>query len=168
MLILTVMGEENQSEQRAVARLSVLGRDERGTSIIELALVVPVLSAFLIGMVDLSRAYAAKLDLEQAAHRSIEKVMQATTSNTMIESLVAEATEAADVEDDAVTVDVWLECNGVRAADFDTNCAAGQTYARYLTVEIEKGFTPLFSTKFLGSNPDGTYTLRGEAGMRVQ
>lgn len=149
-------------------RLDKLARDERGTSIIELALVVPILSALLIGMVDLSRAYAAKLALEQAAHRSIEKVMQESASTTMIASLVDEASAAADVDDDAITVDVWLECNGVRAADYDTNCAPLQTYARYLTVEIEKGFEPLFSTKFLGSNADGTFTLRGEAGMRVQ
>jgi len=149
-------------------RLDQLARDERGTSIIELALVVPVLSALLIGMVDLSRAYAAKLDLEQAAHRAVERVMQDTASTTMFESLVDEAVDAADVAEEAVTVDFWLECNGVRAADYDTTCTAGQTYARYLTVEIEKEFEPLFSTKFLGSNADGTYTLRGEAGMRVQ
>ncbi len=51
-------------------------RDERGTSIIEMALAAPLLATFLIGMVDLSRAYSAKLQVEQAAQRTIEMVQR--------------------------------------------------------------------------------------------
>ena len=57
-----------------IAQLSPYTRDERGASIIELALVAPVLASMLVGMVDLSRAYSYKLKLEQAAQRAIEKV----------------------------------------------------------------------------------------------
>ena len=46
-----------------------LGRDERGASIIELALTAPFLAAMVIGMVDISRGYHAKLTLEQVAQR---------------------------------------------------------------------------------------------------
>ena len=41
--------------------LPSLFRDERGTSIIELALVAPLLATLVIGMSDLSRGYSAKL-----------------------------------------------------------------------------------------------------------
>ena len=59
-----------------------LSQDEGGASIIELALVAPILATLLIGMVDLSRAYSRKLMLEQAAQRAIEKIQQyqSTTS----------------------------------------------------------------------------------------
>ncbi|WP_310467629.1 pilus assembly protein, partial [Sphingomonas sp.] len=50
-------------------------RDERGASVVELALVAPFLAAMLIGMVDMSNGYSDKLQLEQAAQRSIEKAM---------------------------------------------------------------------------------------------
>ena len=55
-------------------RFARLARDDRGASIVELALVVPIMGSLLIGMVDLSRAYSHKLKLEQAAQRAIEKV----------------------------------------------------------------------------------------------
>ncbi len=59
-----------------------LAQDDRGASIIELALVAPILASLLIGMVDLSRAYSHKLLLEQAAQRSIEKVQQYQASSS--------------------------------------------------------------------------------------
>ena len=48
-------------------RLVHLIRDERGTSVIELALLAPILASLVIGMSDLSRAYSAKLQLELLA-----------------------------------------------------------------------------------------------------
>jgi len=55
-------------------RLFSIGADERGASIIELALTAPFFAAMLIGMIDLSRAYSMKLKLEQSAQRAVEKI----------------------------------------------------------------------------------------------
>lgn len=148
--------------------IAELRRDERGASIIEMAMVAPFLAALLIGMVDLSRGYSEKLQLEQAAQRAIEKVMQGQKNTTVYDALKAEGAAAAGVSPDAVTVDYWLECDGVRQDDYDTNCSSGQTYARYLSLEIVKTYTPMFSTRYAGANEDGTYTLLGKAGIRVQ
>lgn len=150
-----------------MVHLATIARDERGNSIIELALVVPLLSSLLIGMVDISRGYSAKLQLQQAAQQAIEKVMQTNASSSVIASLTGEATAAAGVGSTA-TVDFWLECNGTRQSDYNTSCSSGQTYARYLTVDITKAYAPMFRVKFLGSNNDGTFTLHGKAGIRTQ
>jgi len=155
---------------------SQLFRDERGTSVVELALVAPLLASLVIGMSDLSRAYSAKLQLEQAAQRSIEKAMNGKKETTLYEALEDEAVAAAGVEEDAVEVRYWLECDGVSqntspstmAADYEIVCADGATIARYVNVRIEKTFSPMFSVKWAGSNPDGSFTLVGEAGIRVQ
>lgn len=157
-------------------QLSHLIRDERGTSIIEMALVAPILATLVIGMSDLSRGYAAKLQLEQAAQRSIEKAMNGKKETDLFETLQAEAMDAADVEEDAVEVRFWLECDGesqnddpsTMVEDYEQECADGAAYARYVNVRIEKTFSPMFGTKWLGANPDGTFTLVGEAGIRVQ
>jgi len=162
-----------------MTRLLHLGRDERGASLIELALVAPFLASLLIGMVDLSRAYSEKLQLEQAAYRAIEKSMQGAQgddSTDLFETLVTEAAEAADVEDDDVEVKYWLECNGVSQntdpatmeADYGRVCTAGQLYARYVSVSVEKVYTPTFRMDWPGANPDGTFTLSGSAWVRVQ
>ena len=53
-------------------------RDARGTATIELAVFAPVLATLVIGVVDMSMAFGRKLSIEQAAQRSIEKVMRTT------------------------------------------------------------------------------------------
>jgi Flp pilus assembly protein TadG len=160
-------------------KLFRLARDERGTAIVELALLAPLLATLVIGMSDLSLAYSERLFLEQAAQRSIEKAMQGMQgdeSTDLFESLKAEAAATAGVDESAVDVRYWLECNGVSQnssvatmeADYEKLCADGEVYSRHLTVAIEKTFTPTFQVKWLGSNSDGTFTLVGESGLRVQ
>jgi Flp pilus assembly pilin Flp len=156
--------------------LSNLVRDERGTSIIEMALLAPFLATLVIGMSDLSRGYSAKLRLEQAAQRSIEKAMNGEKETALFETLQAEAMAAANVPAENVEVRYWLECDGVSqnsspasmAVDYEKVCDDGEAYARYVNVRIEKTFTPIFGTRFAGANSDGTYTIVGEAGIRVQ
>jgi len=158
-----------------IRQLKSLCRDERGASIIEMGLMLPILASLLIGMVDISRAYSAKLQLEQSAYRAIEKVQQYNTTASTYDTLKSEAGSAAraagftSVTDNDVTIDYWLECNGTRQTDYDIVCGSGQTYARWITVDITAKFTPMFSSsKWPGSNTDGTYTLHGKAGLRTQ
>jgi hypothetical protein len=75
-----------------------------------------------------------------------------------------------------VEIRYWLECDGVSqntstatmAADYNKVCTGTAVYSRHLSVAIEKTFTPTFQVKWLGSNSDGTFTLVGESGLRVQ
>ena len=152
-------------------------RDESGASIIEMGLMLPVLATLLIGMVDISRGYSAKLQLEQAAQRTIEKAMNGDKKTGLFETLEDEAVAAAGVNASAVEINYWLECDGVSQntspstmeADYGKKCANDTIpFARYVNVEIEKVYTPMFSTRFLGARTDGTYLLTGEAGIRVQ
>lgn len=145
-----------------------LSHDDRGAVAIELALIAPIFAMMVVGMADVSNAYSAKLQIEQAAQRTIEKAQQTKVDETMIDTLQAEGAAAAGVAQSAVTVDHWLECNGVKQADYDTVCPTGQTFARYLTVSIQKTYTPLFTKGFKGSNANGTYPLVGKAGIRTQ
>ena len=150
-------------------RFPRLAKDEHGASIIELALVAPILASLLIGMVDLSRAYSHKLKLEQAAQRAIEKVQQYQSTTSTYSTLQTEARAAAGVPVGNVSIDYWLECNGVRAANYNSVCPDGQTYERRVLVEVDGTFTPTFrSRRWPRANPDGTFTLSGKAGMRTQ
>jgi len=159
--------------------LAQLRRDERGASILEMALTAPFLAAMVIGMVDISRGYNAKLELEQFAQRAVEKAMQGMQgdeSQSIFQGLQTETAAAAGVPTNKVEIRYWLECNGVKqntnvatqAADYEKKCPDGQVYSRHLNVRIEKKYYPMFETKFLGSNPDGSFDLIGESGLRVQ
>ena len=147
--------------------LSRLRRDEGGTSVIELALAAPILAMLTIGIIDLSNGFSTKLQLEQAAQRAIEKVMNGRADTTTIAALKTEAATTAGVAETAVATDFWLECNGTRAALYNSTCSSGQTYARYLSVSITKTYTPFFNYKF-HSRSVNSYTLTGAAAVRTQ
>jgi Flp pilus assembly protein TadG len=154
-----------------------LKQDERGASIIELALLMPVLATVVIAMGDLSRAYSTKLQLEQAAYRAIERVQQYQSTEATYSLLTTEAVSAAndagfsDVTASNVNVQWTLECNGVVTA-YDSSCTGGATQMRWIQVDLTKTFTPSFTpmsfNRWLGSNADGTFTLHGKAGLRTQ
>ena len=152
--------------------LKFLARDDQGASIIELALVAPFFAALVMGVADVSRAYSSKLKLEQAAYRSIEKVQQYRDTSSTFATISSEATTAATAAgftSPTVTVDYFLECDGSRQATYTTTCSAGQTENRWITVDIMAKYTPMFaSSKWPGSNADGTYTLHGKAGLRTK
>lgn len=146
-------------------------RREDGTSVLELALVAPVLAAMLIGIVDVSGAYSKKLQTEQAAQRAIEKVQQYQASSSTFSTMKAEAAAAAGIPVTAnnPTVDWWLECDGERQINYSEPCANNKKEARWIEVRIETKYKPFFaSTKWPGANADGTYTIGGQAGIRTQ
>jgi Flp pilus assembly protein TadG len=153
-------------------RLISLLRDRRGSSVIELAIAAPIFGAFIIGMVDLSRAYSAKLQLEQAAQRTIEYVQRNGYQPGDDSTLQAEAAAAAGVATSAVTVNKWLECYSGTTTITKTytgqTCSAGQSYARYISVDITKTYAPIFRVKWDMKTASSIYTLHGKAGLRVQ
>lgn len=158
-----------------IQKLRNLSADDRGTALIEMALATPIFAAVLMGMVDLSRAYSERLQLEQATQRAIEKVFNNQTDGTSYNTLKAEAVSAAQdagyttVTTSNVTIDYWLECNGARQTNYSDNCPDGQLYARYINVAITKRFAPIFGTRYFpGANADGTFTLKSDAGIRTQ
>jgi Flp pilus assembly protein TadG len=150
-------------------------RNERGASVVEMGLLLPVLSTVVIGVADISRAYSQKLILEQAAYRAIEKVQQyqstESTYDTLKNEVVSAATSAGmtDVTTSTVTVDYWLECNGVRQSTYDSSCSTVLATARWISVDATHKFWPMFASKrWPGSNTDGSYTLHGRAALRTQ
>lgn len=143
-------------------------RDERGTSMIELSFVLPIFAIMLVGVVDISRAYSQKLQMEQAAQRAIERVQRNGYKTADEETIESEAAAGAGVSASNVTLDAWLECSGTKTS-FTGSCSAGQSIARYVTVEVKKNYTPFFSTKYLPGGGSGTSVeLTTEAGIRIQ
>lgn len=144
-------------------------RCERGNSFIEMALAAPILVSLLIGMVDISRGVSEKLQAVQVAQRTIERVQRSSFNPTLMPTLETEAETAAGPGSNA-TVTAWLECGtSTTKLSYTSSCAPGEAYARYVGITITKTFTPLFGTQYFpGANDDGTFTLNGSAGVRVQ
>ena len=160
-----------------MGRLLTLWREQRGAAIIELAIVAPVIALMTVGVVDLSNGFSSKLLLEQAAQRSIEKVMQ-TTGITSVEDTIANeaicqvngtnadgSCKTAPITAANVTVTHRLECNGALSAA--TDCATGEVSSRWVQVTIWDDYTPLFPVHFSGIDANGKYRIQASAGMRT-
>jgi Flp pilus assembly protein TadG len=158
--------------------LHKLGSNERGASVVEMALAAPIFAALIIGMSDLANAFSMKLQLEQAAQRGIERVEQLQTVQSDYSFVGTEADAAATAagfSGSTVTVNYRLECNGIITAQSTgsalspNTCSSGQTYARYVTVTVSNKYTPLFiSSYFPNHDANGQVTVSGYAGVRVQ
>jgi len=149
-----------------IGKLKALARDARGTAVVELAIVAPMIALLTVGIVDMSNGFSRKLKIEQAAQRSIEKIMNTSASDTIENTLAAEAADQADVPLANVTVTYRLECDG--AATDAAECTEDQVTSQWITVTVVDQYEPLFSRHFAGINGDGTYHLSATAGVRIQ
>ena len=140
-----------------------LGRDARGSSVVEFALAAPVLGLVVVGIADYGRGFSQRFALETAAHRTLERAAVGTT-NTDYSFLRQEAATAAGVPLADVTFDNWLECDGTRMPNYSDVCTDSQQVARYIQVTIYKNFSPSFKWTGKGS----TYRLSGAAAVRIQ
>ena len=158
---------------------SLLGRDQRGAALIELALAAPVMAGLLIGMSDLARAYSLKLLLEQAAQRTIEQVEQqksvAQTYDTALSTEAASAmTDAGYSTGNTITPESWLECssNGstwTKQSSFTGACGATEMTARYVRIKIARSFVPMFASRvWPNADSSGNITISGYAEVRIQ
>ena len=123
-----------------IGRLTKLFRDKSGTATIELALAAPVLAMMVIGVSDVSIAYGKKLELEQAAQRAMEKVMQTTGEKTPEDTIKYEAVcqyngtdssgkciETAPITTANVTVTYSLTCDGTATeAETPRSCSCSR------------------------------------------
>ena len=126
-------------------RLLTLGRDQRGTSLIEFGFLAPFLAVLAMGIIDLSRGLAERFALQQAVNRSLELVQSrpatasATATDLDYEFAKTEAQAAAGTGA-TVTLTRWLECDGVDKGAASGSCADGEDTARYLRIRIVKNF----------------------------
>jgi len=153
-----------------IRRISRLLADRRGTSVVELALLSPILLLTLAGMVDGARLVSTKLRLQQAAERTAELASAGGVASAAFTSLQAEAASAANVPSSKVTVTYWLECDGVKQSAFDGVCNAGQQAGRFTSITIVGSYSPSFNWNWLfGAGGSATsLSLSSSASVRVQ
>lgn len=126
-----------------VPRRSLLA-NQAGLAAVELAAVLPILMLLLLGMLDVSRIIALRLDMEQAAQRTTDLSLAVRPRSDDGTYLREEAMSVAGVPAAGVTVDLFLECNGARHTTYTGSCGPGQTPARFVSVAVTKPFEPLF------------------------
>lgn len=156
---------------RIIALLRRLQKDEDGVSIIEMGLFAPIVGLMVMGIIDISMGFSTRLQLEQAAFRTLELAHLSGNKSTF-DHLKKEAAAAAGVTESEVTVRNWLECDG-EEQDYTMPCGEEQSMARYVEIRIESSYKPSFgygpvARSFTNVNPDGSIPLTASSSVRIQ
>lgn len=148
-------------------------RETRGSAVIELSFILPIILLMFAGMIDLTRVAIARLDMEQAAQRTTDFALAKLPRDASATYLQTEAASAAGVATSAVTAEFFLECNGARQSEFTGSCASGQVTGRFASVSIRRDVTMLFdwhslSTMFNSDILPSSVRVTGDSVVRFQ
>ena len=151
--------------------LAALRGDCTGTSVVELALSVPVAALLLAGTVDFTMGFSQRLSLEQIATRTVQQAVVQGADTDDYNYLQQSAASAADVPLGNVTLDKWLECDGARQSAGVEVCSVPATPARFVSLRITKAFVPMLDlndfTSVFGIRTLLPTSLSGSARVRV-
>ena len=144
--------------------------NSKGTSTIELAIVLPVGMALMLGSIDASMAFGEKLRVEAAAARVVEQISAYSRVQTNYTASVTEAATAAKVTASDVTATFWLECNNVVQVSYTAPCPNNSDQiARFVKIVIRGKFKPSINYgKILTTDASGFVRVEGDASVRVQ
>jgi len=123
---------------------------ERGTALIEFALVLPLLLVLTLAVVDLSRAFYAKNVVEQAAREGVRLLaVTSTADSALVRSRVLEVAKFGGVTVSGLTI-------------------SGPDAARQVQVDVQCQFSWLMPGLFelVGAGLSNPTTLAGKAVMR--
>jgi len=154
---------------RAMGLLAHLARDQRGSSVVETAIIMPTLLMLMSGASDLAMGFWTKLQTQQATARSIELANVGGLEKLSPDDLKAEAAAAAKVPAGNVTVQRWLECDGATQPLFEGTCAEGQVVGRYVSVRITNSYKPILGALLPAKvAPGGKIEFQGFSSLRLQ
>jgi Flp pilus assembly protein TadG len=138
------------------ARLAALGSDNRGSIVIETALVAPVLVLLGLGTFDVSQVVSRQNDLQSAAGEA-ETIVQAVapTDSTardkvrdiMKASLDPNSTNPNDTE----TVTEIYRCSTGAYQTVKPTCATGEKLSTYIKIELTDAYKPTWTSFGVGS-----------------
>jgi Flp pilus assembly protein TadG len=144
-----------------------LALTENGSSLVELALILPVLFSLLLGVADLADAYYEMNEVTAAAHAAAIFGSQNVTDTSDMQTVAQSA--APDVPGIAATASYGCECadgSGASASCATSpSCSSGLNSVYYVVVTAHATYTPLVPLpRWLLSS----YTLSQTVEMRGQ
>ena len=140
---------------------------EVASSLIELALVLPVLFLLLLGVFDFGRGYYLAIEISQAAHNAAIYGSQNPTDTTGMQyAAVADAADVPNFTISSVIATYGCECSDgslpVASCTINPSCGS-MNVVDYVQVNTSASYSALFPYPGIPS----PLTLRGSARMRA-
>jgi Flp pilus assembly protein TadG len=141
---------------------------DQGSSLLEIALLMPVFLVMLIGAAEMGRVAYYAIEVSSAARAGAVYAAQshATAANTANIALAA-STDAANVGGVTTTVSTSCTCsNGtaITCSNAGTTCTSPARIVQFVQVSTTATINPIFNYPGLPAS----YALSGQAAMRVE
>jgi Flp pilus assembly protein TadG len=140
-------------------------RDTRGAAAVEFALVLPVLTVFLLPVADLGMQAYAEMQLQTAVQSGARYAVMHGWSTSGIQSAVTNATAWTSLSVAApVKACGCASGTSVAPATCGDVCANGEAAGTYVTVSASLPFTPIFPYQAIGASR----TLNAQSTVRIR
>ena len=126
-------------------RLRTMSRDERGTSVLELALVLPVISMLSLAAIDFAMAFGMKLQVQQYAQAGADFVVASGATPPTPEAVKAEVVAISGLNASEVTVTRFTECNAVKVALFGLCPGLLDVKTNYMQISTVDTYEPMLN-----------------------
>lgn len=148
---------------RLIDKVKVLCLRERGSSLVELALVTPILLALMLGAVDVGRAYYLSMEVVGAAHAGAAYGVVKPSDTTGIQA--AAAADAPDVPGLTVgTPSYGCECSD--GSSYSANCTTTPSCVSNVVYRVNVTANATYKTWFPWPGIPSTFNLSSSASMR--
>lgn len=136
----------------AIALFARLRHSTAGSTVVETALIMPVLLTMGLGSMDLSRIMARKNELQKAVNEAADIVLAATPdSDTKKQTLKQIVMTSSGLGSSQVSISTIYRCGA--ATDFVSgagSCATGDKLSTYIRVALTDSVTPMWTNFGLG------------------
>lgn len=141
--------------QRRIRRAAL---KEQGTSLLELAFLLPILILLLLGIVDVGRYAELSIRVANAARAGAQYGAQSLADANDWQGIGQAVTDDGDSRM-APNVSIVCYCSG-SPCNQATPCVAPSTEIQYVSVNVKEIFTPLFPYPGLPSFPEASSTAQ--------
>lgn len=137
-------------------------RDDCGASLLEFALVLPVLAFMMVGLVDFGRGMAIAMALESAARSGAEYGSLFPQDTVGLQTAITDALGPGLTASSVSTVK-QCRCVGVVVSDCNLACNGGGT-EMYLRILVNFNYSPILPYPGIASN----FPIEGSAEFRMR
>jgi len=140
----------HQSSARPAVALRACLSDRRGVAAVEFALLAPVLTVLVFGLVDFGTMAYQVMEVEAAAHAGADYAIHSGWNATAVEAAVQNATSMTINASPLPSQMSACMVSGALVTTTTGTCASGATPGSYVLVSAQATFTPLIAWAAFG------------------
>lgn len=138
---------------RALLSLRQLARNQRGTVMIETAIVAPVLIMMSLGAFQVSQIVARQTELQEAASEAagiaLASAPETSAERTTLKGIIVASTGLTDAQ---VSVTEKFRCGTATTYVDSASSCVGVKAANYLLIQLDDTYTPIWANWGVGGN----------------